>query len=82
MAEVVQFRGAAALAEQQELQAAAAQLIAELGSEAGYRIGCLARFGGLDDARRLRLFALAAEIERQQGFGWFFAEDLERKTVT
>ena len=75
MAELVRFRSEAALTEHSQIKVAAAQLIDELGDVAGYRIGCLARSGGLDDVERRRLSALDEEIERQQGFGWFFADD-------
>lgn len=74
MAEVVQFRSARALAEQEQVFDQALPLIEALGAEAGYRIGCMARSPALDDSSRARLLSIAKEIDRQQGFGWHFDE--------
>lgn len=74
MAKIIPFRSAQALARQQ-LEEQAAVLIEAMGSDAGYRVGCIARLADVDDIRRARLLALAEEIDRRQGFGWHFAEN-------
>ncbi len=52
---------------QGELAIAAQQLIEELGEEAGYRVGLVARSQRLDDAARTRLLGIADEIEAGRG---------------
>ncbi len=61
----------------------AEKLIAELGAEAGYRVGYLARYENLPPAASERLQKIVQEIERRQGFGWWFADDPpDLKTTT
>jgi len=82
MGDVVEFRCARTLSKQRDVEVVAERLIAELGVEAGYRIGYLARHGELPRAARGRLLAIAEEIDRRQGFGWWFADDLQDLATT
>jgi hypothetical protein len=73
MGDVVEFGCARPRSAQRDAEDLAEQLIAALGPEAGYRIGCLARHVGHSPTIRQRLLRIAEEIERRQGFGWWFA---------
>ena len=73
MADVVRFVSAG----ERELRAIALELIEDLGRDAGYQIGLLARWPGLTAETRKRLLAVADTIEREQGFGSYFAGDTE-----
>lgn len=68
---VVQFESA----RQRDLRVVALQLIEELGAEAGYRTALFARLPTLAPEARERLLAVAELIEREQGFGWYLAEE-------
>ena len=63
MGEILQFVSA----KERELQAIAEDIIAELGSAAGWRLGRLARSPVLSQVSRDRLQAVAEIIEREQG---------------
>ena len=77
MANVERFRSArerAAERESEELRGVALCLIEELGCQAGCLISLVARLPNLAPESRDRLLRIVAEIERKQGFGWYFPD--------
>ncbi len=65
MGDVVEFRCARTRSEQRDVEVVAERLIAELGVEAGYRIGYLARYagGGSGSSRRASAVVNAGTAE-------------------
>lgn len=74
MSKIVRFRGPRER-EAEAIQSAAQQIVDEFGPSAGLVTGRLARSGALDEATKARLLRIVEEIERRQGFGWYFAEE-------
>lgn len=74
MSKIIQFRGPREH-EAEAIQSAAQQLADELRPSAGLVTGRLARSGTLDETTKARLLRIVEEIERRQGFGWYFAEE-------
>ena len=74
MSKIVRFRGPRER-EAEAIQSAAQQIVDEFGPSAGLVTGRLARSGALDEIARARLLRIAEEIERRQGFGWYFADE-------
>jgi hypothetical protein len=75
MGDVVPFRRGRAMEETREIGVVASHLIEALGVKAGHDVRCFARLSALGDTSRRRLLAVADEIDRVQGFGWWFSED-------
>jgi hypothetical protein len=63
-------------ARERELRALARQIIEELGAEAGYQVGLFARLPKIAPDLRERLLAVADIIEREQGYGWYWGEEV------
>jgi hypothetical protein len=51
---------------------AAELFVEELGNHAGYVVGVLAHSSDSGSATREQLMGILAEIERLQGYGWYF----------
>ncbi|MBA3323848.1 MAG: hypothetical protein H0T41_00715, partial [Rhodobacteraceae bacterium] len=75
MGSIVPFAHPCGIADRRQIEAAARQLIEELGDKAGHSVGVFARSPSLKPPARARLLAVVDEIERQQGFGWRFGDD-------
>jgi hypothetical protein len=77
MSEVVRFRGARELEAErrrEELRTVVRRLIEELGVEAGYQLGLVARLPKLAPEARERLLVIVDEIERERGLYWDFRD--------
>ena len=81
MGRVAPFRSASESAQGRALVGVAEQLISELGDDAGYSVEMFACSLNLQPAARQRLLAIADEIEPQQGFGLYFADEFEASTA-
>ena len=80
MSEVVRFRSAREIQaerKREELRIVARCLIDEIGCQAGYEVGLIARLPRLAPEARERRLAIVYEIERDQGFGWYFGDEEE-----
>lgn len=73
MSNVVRFRNAKER-EDEDLRAAALEVIEAFGPAAGLEVGRAAHAWRLSPGSRARLLALADEIESVQGYGWWWGE--------